>query len=75
MSEHMTLHMPIMRTQYLALLQTLTACENAYTHLATAWQFHEQMRTTTDLRMLDQLEQAIRAAGGKVIGADGKEVK
>lgn len=53
--------------------QLLEATESAYTHLAIAWKFHEQMRTTADLRTLDQLEQAIRAAGGKVIGADGKE--
>lgn len=55
--------------------QLLEACECAYTHLAIAWHFHDEMRSEADKLMLEQLEQAIRAAGGKVIGADGKEVK
>ena len=52
----------------------LEACENAYTHIAIARHFDETSGEA-DVRILQELEQAIRAAGGRVIGADGKEVK
>lgn len=59
----------------LASKQLLEACEDAYTHIAITCQALGELCNESDARILEQLEQAIRAAGGKVIGANGKEVK